>query len=65
MTVQDREQMDLCSILWTASAYVVADVEEMLPEEGEYPWVPDPTEPPVSSAAIPTFPLLLSLLLLV
>lgn len=31
MTVQDPHEMDLCSALWAVVAYVVADLEEMLP----------------------------------
>lgn len=31
MTVQDPHEMNLCSALWTVVAYVVADLEEMLP----------------------------------
>ncbi|XP_043972372.1 carboxypeptidase Q-like [Gambusia affinis] len=31
MTVQDPHDMDLCSALWAVVAYVVADLEDMLP----------------------------------
>ncbi|KAM3614326.1 uncharacterized protein V6R79_012799 [Siganus canaliculatus] len=31
MTVQDPQEMNLCSALWAVVAYVVADLEEMLP----------------------------------
>lgn len=31
MTVQDPRAMDLCSALWAVVAYVVADLEDMLP----------------------------------
>uniref|UniRef100_A0A667Y604 Carboxypeptidase Q n=1 Tax=Myripristis murdjan TaxID=586833 RepID=A0A667Y604_9TELE len=31
MTVQDPREMDLCSALWAVVAYVVADLQEMLP----------------------------------
>lgn len=31
MTVQDPGEMNLCSALWAVVAYVVADLEDMLP----------------------------------
>lgn len=31
MTVQDPGDMNLCSALWAVVAYVVADLEDMLP----------------------------------
>lgn len=31
MTVQDPQDMNLCSALWAVVAYVVADLEDMLP----------------------------------
>lgn len=31
MTVQNPAEMNLCSALWAVVAYVVADMDEMLP----------------------------------
>lgn len=31
MSVQNPEEMNLCSAVWAVVAYVVADLEEMLP----------------------------------
>lgn len=31
MTVQNPRDMDLCSALWAVVAYVVADLQDMLP----------------------------------
>lgn len=31
MSVQDPDQMDLCSAVWAVVSYVVADMDEMLP----------------------------------
>lgn len=31
MTVQDPREMNLCSALWAVVAYVVADLQDMLP----------------------------------
>ncbi|XP_056900770.1 carboxypeptidase Q-like isoform X3 [Takifugu flavidus] len=36
MTVQDPGDMNLCSALWAVVAYVVADLEDMLPRRLEY-----------------------------
>ena len=33
MTVLDPHQMDLCSAVWTAFAYVLADMDDLLPRD--------------------------------
>ena len=33
MTVQDPVQMNLCSAVWAVTAYVVADLDDMLPRD--------------------------------
>ena len=37
ITMLDPNDMDLCSIVWASSAYVVANLDSQLPREGEYP----------------------------
>ena len=31
MTVQDPDEMDLCTVMWTVVAYCLSEMEEMLP----------------------------------
>ena len=35
MTLQDPHDLDLCTILFTAVAYVVSDVDYLLPDSGK------------------------------
>ena len=37
MTVEDPDELDRCSSLFTVAAYVVANLDEKLPREGAYP----------------------------
>ena len=37
MTLIDRDTMDMNSVLWTVVTYVVANLEDQLPREGDYP----------------------------
>ena len=48
LTVYNPDVMDSCAVVWTVVSYVVADLQEMLPREGEYP------EQPETSAAYST-----------
>ena len=51
MTVEDSDALDRCSALFTVAAYVVANLEDMLPREGDYP--DDGGHSTVGSAAVP------------
>ena len=48
MTVEDSDELDRCSALFTVAAYVVANLEDMLPRDGDYP--DDGVYPPPSGA---------------
>lgn len=37
MTVLDRDELDRATILWATAVYSVANLDEILPREGEYP----------------------------
>ena len=42
MTVEDPDELDRCSALFTVAAYVVANLDEKLPRTGEYPYSDTP-----------------------
>ena len=42
MTMEDPDNLDLCTIVWAAVTYVVANLEDKLPRAGDYPQ-PDPS----------------------
>ena len=44
----DPDELDLCSIVWTVASYVVANLEDQLPREGDYPT----KEPPTGGSAV-------------
>ena len=44
MTVEDPAELDRCSAMWTAVAYAVARLHDVLPTEGSY----------IASSAIPS-----------
>ena len=37
MSMMDADQIDLCTITWTAATYVIANLQDMLPREGVDP----------------------------
>ena len=51
MMVEDSDELDRCSALFTVAAYVVANLDDQLPREGEYP--DDGIYPPASAASVP------------
>ena len=51
LSAVDPDYLDLCSVLFTTVAYVVADLDEMLPRGGEY--VPPLTTSPPLGAGNP------------
>lgn len=42
MTLEDPVELDMNSVLWAVTTYVVANLEDMLPREGDYPTGPPP-----------------------
>ena len=42
MTVQDPAEMDRCAAVFAVTAYVIANLPQRLPRDGEYPSVPGP-----------------------
>jgi len=39
MTVQDPVAMNLCSAVWAVTAYVVADLDDLLPRDSQFSFV--------------------------
>lgn len=37
MTVLDRDELDRATILWATAVYSVANLDDILPRDGDYP----------------------------
>ena len=46
LNIVDPDELDLCSIVWTVANYVVANLDDQLPRDGDYPT----KEPPIGAA---------------
>ena len=51
LSAVDPDHLDLCSVVFTTVAYVVADLDDMLPRDGDY--VPPLETPPPLGAGNP------------
>ena len=52
MSIEDPDELDRCACVFAVSAYVVANMEQRLPREGDYPF----TEPMPGKAGLNVAP---------